>query len=116
MSVVPLLRAANALIEAYMARYAPAADGAQPATPSAEELRELRHSLDQIGSRIAELRQPQNAAPDPEITRYIQNLTRLRPLLQEIQATLRVKRDALQQRRESILKAQAWTSSYKQML
>jgi chromosome segregation ATPase len=117
MTVVPLLRAANAQIEAYMAEHAPGADGKQDCPPPGpEELRELNRCLAQIGARMEELQRLRDTATEPELARYVDNLEGLRTSLMQAEESLKAKRDALRQRRDMVQKAMAWTQSYKQML
>jgi chromosome segregation ATPase len=113
MTVVPLLRAANAQIEAYMAGHAPGADGTQIAPPGPEDLRELNRCLAQLGNRMEELQRLRDSATEPELTRYIDNLEGLQTALQQAQESLKVRREELRQRRDAVQKAMAWTQTYK---
>jgi hypothetical protein len=115
MTVVPLLRAANAQIEAYMAEHAPGAEPNQGCPPpNAEELKELNRCMSQIGTRMEELQRLWEEASEPELTRYVGNLESLRASLLKAQSELMAKRDLLRQRRDMVQKAMAYTKSYKQ--
>jgi hypothetical protein len=116
MTVVPLLRAANAQIEAYMAEHAQTV-GETPTCqpPGPEELRELNRCLAQIGTRMEELQRLRDSATEPELARYIGNLEGLRDSLLQAQESLKAKRDVLRQRRDTMQKAMAWTQSYKEL-
>ena len=116
MNMIPLLRAANAQIEAYLAHHAGGVAEELAGSLQPDEVFELQRLLDQIAPRLKEISQQKDDGTQAELLRYLHNLEQLRPVLLAAQEGLTVRRNALREKRTHVQRAQAWANSYKEML
>ena len=116
MSIISLLRSANARIEAQLARHVRDGGAGFDSTLQPEDFFELQRILDEMGPHLSDVSRARDEGTQPEIQRYTRNLEQLRAMLLASQEALVAQRAALRDKREGIQKALSWANSYKEML